>query len=77
MAAEAFSVPAGRGHGQPPAPHRRPLPYRAGDDGTGLPPLRGYDEALAWCEAEQATLLGAVGLAVNHGHDRRGLAAYR
>lgn len=50
-------------------PHRRALPYRTDDEGAQLPLLHGYDGALAWCEAEQATMLGALGLAVEHGHD--------
>lgn len=51
------------------APHRRSLPYRAEDWPVELPPLGGYDEAMAWCETEHVGLLAAVRLAMEQRHD--------
>jgi tetratricopeptide (TPR) repeat protein len=52
------------------APHRRPLPYQSAPSGVSeVPEPGGYDEAMAWYEAEHLALLAAVPLAAAHGHD--------
>ncbi|SDH35266.1 NB-ARC domain-containing protein [Sinosporangium album] len=51
-------------------PVRDPVPLDARDDRIAIPSFSDYDQAVEWCEREQANFLPAVHAAVEYGFDR-------